>query len=190
MLLPSMGKALLLGYDQMGYIGTGNFAGYLAAVAMAPFLMHWWGGRITITFGLVLLAACMILIGHGTGFLFVLALYFLTGIGSGLANVPMMVLVSHWFTKAKRGQAAGIMLAGNGLAIIFAGMLVPLLNQILGADGWRSGWQILGAISAGIAVTAGLLLRNSPADLPRGTRQARGSWFTSVSCTFSSDSRT
>jgi MFS family permease len=111
------------------------------------------------------------------------SLYFLTGIGSGLANVPMMVLVSHWFTKAKRGQAAGIMLAGNGLAIIFAGMLVPLLNRILGADGWRSGWRILGAISAGIAITAGLLF-------PRGTRQARGSWFTSVSCTFSSDSRT
>lgn len=177
MLLPSMGKALLLGYDQMGYIGTGNFAGYLAAVAMAPFLMHWWGGRITITIGLVLLAACMILIGQGTEFLFVLALYFLTGIGSGLANVPMMVLVSHWFTKAKRGQAAGIMLAGNGLAIIFAGMLVPLLNRILGADGWRSGWRILGAISAGIAITAGLLLRNSPADLglsPLGDRNDPG----------------
>ena len=29
MLLPSMGKGLLLGYAQMGFIGTGNFAGYL-----------------------------------------------------------------------------------------------------------------------------------------------------------------
>jgi MFS family permease len=164
MLLPSMGKGLALGYDQMGFIGTGNFAGYLAAVAMAPFLMHWWGGRRTITLGLVLLAVCMFLIGHGTGFVPVLVLYFLTGIGSGLANVPMMVLVSHWFTQAKRGRAAGLMLVGNGLAIIFAGILVPLLNRTLGSNGWRSGWQILGAISAVIAVTAGLLLRNSPAD--------------------------
>ena len=101
MLLPSMGKALSLGYDQMGFIGTGNFAGYLAAVAMAPFFMHRWGGRRTITIGLILLASCMVLIGHGTGFGPVLVLYFLTGIGSGLANVPMMVLVSHWFTQAK-----------------------------------------------------------------------------------------
>ncbi|MGB6410252.1 MAG: YbfB/YjiJ family MFS transporter, partial [Candidatus Deferrimicrobiaceae bacterium] len=85
MLLPSMGKTLRLGYDQMGYIGTGNFAGYLAAVAMAPFLMHWWGGRRTITFGLALLASCMILMGHGAGFVPILVLYFLTGIGSGLA---------------------------------------------------------------------------------------------------------
>jgi MFS family permease len=165
MLLPSMGKTLRLGYDQMGFIGTGNFAGYLAAVAMAPFFMHRWGGRRTITIGLFLLASCMVLIGHGTGFLPVLVLYFLTGIGSGLANVPMMVLVSHWFTQAKRGRAAGLMLAGNGLAIIFAGMLVPALNRTLGTDGWRTGWQVLGAISVVIAVTAGLLLRNSPSDL-------------------------
>ena len=77
----------------------------------------------------------------------------------------MMVLVSHWFTQAKRGRAAGLMLAWNGLAIIFAGMLVPALNRALGTDGWRTGWQVLGAISVVIAVAAGLLLRNSPSDL-------------------------
>ncbi len=165
MLLPSMGSSLRLGYDQMGYIGTGNFAGYLAAVAMAPFLMHRFGGRRTITSGLALLAACMILIGTSGRFVSVLVLYFLTGIGSGLANVPMMVLVSYWFTKEKRGWAAGLMLTANGLAIIFAGMVVPLLNRTLGADGWRSGWAILGIISAAIAVAAGLLLRDSPAEL-------------------------
>lgn len=177
MLLPSMGKSLALGYDQMGYIGTGNFAGYLAAVALAPFFMHRWGGRRTITAGLALLASCMVLIGRATGFVPALVLYFLTGIGSGLANVPMMVLVSHWFAQAKRGRAAGLMLAGNGIAIIFAGMLVPSLNSALGADGWRSGWQILGSISAGIAVAAGLLLRDSPAEFglgPIGGRDSPG----------------
>ncbi len=173
MLLPSMGKALRLGYDQMGYIGTGNFAGYMAAVAMAPFFMGRIGGRRTIAIGLVLVAFCMILIGHGTGFAPVLVLYFLTGIGSGLANVPMMVLVSYWFTPAARGRAAGLMLVGNGVAIIFAGMLVPALNRMLGESGWRSGWQILGAISAAIAVASAALLRDSPAEVglrPLGER--------------------
>lgn len=165
MLLPSMGKALKLGYDQMGYIGTANFIGYLCSVAMAPFLMRWLGGRRTITAGLGLLAICMIFIGKGTGFIQVLCLYLLTGVGSGLANVPMMVLVSHWFAPAKRGRAAGFMLAGNGIAIIFAGMLVPFLNRHLGVDGWRTGWQILGGLSALIALTSWLLLRDSPQDM-------------------------
>jgi MFS family permease len=175
MLLPSMGKDLGFGYDRMGFIGTGNFAGYMAAVALAPLFMRRWGGRATIAAGLGLLAACMILIGRGTGFMPVLALYILTGVGSGLANVPMMVLVSHWFARTRRGRAAGTMLAGSGIAIIFAGFLIPALNRTLGADGWRAGWQILGVLSALVAVTAGLLLRNSPAELglaPLGNEEA------------------
>ncbi|NIS74808.1 MAG: YbfB/YjiJ family MFS transporter, partial [Deltaproteobacteria bacterium] len=48
MLLPSMGEALNLAYDQMGFISTGNFAGYLVSVAMAPFFIRWFGGRKTI----------------------------------------------------------------------------------------------------------------------------------------------
>jgi MFS family permease len=165
MLLPLMGTSLALRYDQMGYLGTGNFAGYLAAVAAAPYFMKRWGGRKSATAGLVLVAACMILIGRGNGFREILALYFLTGVGSGLANVPMMVLVSYWFTPGTRGRAAGLMLVGNGLAIILAGFLIPALGGRLGAEGWRAGWQILGGLSALVAVAAGILLRNSPADM-------------------------
>jgi predicted MFS family arabinose efflux permease len=54
---------------------------------------------------------------------------------------------------------------GTGSAIIFSGMLVPLLNRILGDDGWRIAWQVLGGISAAVAVAAAVLLRNSPADM-------------------------
>src|SRR5512146_2996098 len=75
MLLPLMGKALALRYDEMGFIGTGNFAGYLAAVGMAPFFMKRWGGRRTVTLGLALVAASMVLIGSGNGFGPILCLY-------------------------------------------------------------------------------------------------------------------
>ncbi|MEJ2422737.1 MAG: MFS transporter [Acidobacteriota bacterium] len=165
MLLPSMGKALRLGYDQMGFIGTGNFAGYLCAVAAAPFVIHRWGGRRTIASGLALLAACMIFIGFCHTFAPVLVLYFLTGIGSGFANIPMMVLVPYWFGRSRRGIAVGFMQIGTGMAIIFSGMIVPFLNHALGEAGWRTGWQVLGALSAAVAVAAGLLLRNSPAEM-------------------------
>lgn len=165
MLLPSMGKALSLEYDRMGFIGTGNFAGYLAAVAMAPFFMRWFGSRATITAGLGILSVCMLLIGSSGEFLPVLVLYTVTGVGSGLANVPMMVVVSHWFARSRRGGATGYMLSGNGIAIIFAGFLIPFLNRTLGADGWRAGWRILGGLSVLVAVAAWVLLRNSPAEM-------------------------
>jgi MFS family permease len=165
MLLPLMGKSLALRYDQMGFIGTGNFGGYLAAVALAPFFMRRFGGRKTVAAGLALLSACMVLIGRSGDFPSIFALYFLTGVGSGLANVPMMVLVSHWFTRKMRGRAAGLMLVGNGVAIIFAGFLIPALNDAQGAEGWRTGWWILGGLSALIAVAAGLLLRDAPEEI-------------------------
>ncbi len=165
MLLPLMGKALALRYDEMGFIGTGNFAGYLAAVAMAPVFMRRWGGRRTVAAGLALVAASMVLIGSADGFRPILFLYFLTGVGSGLSNVPMMVLVSHWFARETRGRAAGLVLVGNGVAIIFAGFLIPALGGVFGADGWRAGWRILGGLSVAVAAAAWMMLRDSPAEM-------------------------
>jgi len=69
------------------------------------------------------------------GFVEILALYVATGIGSGLANVPMMGLVSHWFYKSNRGRAAGTMLSGNGIAIVFTGLFIPWVNVSMGAGG-------------------------------------------------------
>ncbi|MBN2808260.1 MAG: MFS transporter, partial [Deltaproteobacteria bacterium] len=157
--------------SQMGLIGTCNFIGYMLAVALAGFTSKRLGARRTIAFGLFLVALTMVAISWAETVFAVQALYFLTGIGSGIANVPMMGLVSHWFLKSMRGKAAGIMLSGNGLAIVFAGFFVPFINHALGAQGWRSAWLIMGVMTAGFAVMAFALLRNEPEEknlLPLG----------------------
>jgi MFS family permease len=165
MLLPGMRTGLGLAFDQMGFVSTANFAGYLASVAMAPTLIRRFRPRSTIVLRLLLIAACILLISRSNGFGEVLALYTLIGVGSGFANIPTMVLVSHWFRREGRGRAAGLMIMGNGAAIIFSGFLIPALNRDLGAQGWRAGWLALGLISLGIAGVAGEVLRNDPDDL-------------------------
>ena len=162
MLLPSMGLSLNLNYSQMGLIGTGNFVGYMISVVLAGIIARAIGARWTIFFGLVLVGVSMILIGRAMTFIEVMALYVATGIGSGMANVPMMGLVSYWFLKSARGRAAGTMLSGNGLAIVFTGLFVPWVNAGQGAEGWRTGWLTIGIISLVIAVIAAMLLRNNP----------------------------
>ncbi len=107
MLLPSMGSSLDLNYSQMGLIGTGNFAGYMISIVLAGIVAGAIGARWTISIGLVLVGGSMILISRAAGYIEVMSLYVATGIGSGLANIPMMGLVSHWFTKSNRGRAAG-----------------------------------------------------------------------------------
>jgi MFS family permease len=165
MLLPGMQAGLDLSYDRMGFIGTGNFVGYLISVVLAPPVMRRLQPRMTIAAGLLLLSICMIGISASQGFAMVFCLYVLVGMGGGFANIPMMALVTYWFRSEQRGKAAGLVIGGNGAGIILAGFLVPFLNRLYGANGWRSGWLVLGLLCLAVAGCAGLLLRNSPGEL-------------------------
>jgi MFS family permease len=176
MLLPSMGGSLPLSYAEMGFISTGNFVGYLAAVVAAGWLVRRFGPRRTVGLGLAVVGLSMLLVGRAGGFLEVLALYVVTGAGSGAANVPIMGLVPLWFARRHRGKAAGFMVIGSGFAIIFAGQVVPAINFHFGAEGWRISWTVLGGVVLAVALICALLLRNRPEELslsPVGTGAER-----------------
>ncbi len=172
MLLPSMQAGLGLPYDRMGYIGTGNFCGYLLSVILAPRLIKAFRPRAVITGGLSLITLALFAVSRSSGFYLPLALYFLVGMGTGFANIPTMALISYWFRSDRRGSAAGLMIGGNGAAIVLAGVLVPQLNRTFGPEGWRVGWLLLSGIALAVTLLAGVLIRNYPGDLglePLGT---------------------
>ena len=165
MLLPSMASTLKLSYSQIGFISTGNFVGYLAAVLVCSHIAKRIGSRNLIVIALVMISASMALISRASGFVPVLILYTITGMGSGAANVPVMGLITAWFDRSIRGRAAGFVVIGSGFAIIISGRLIPAVNRFTGPEGWRINWLILAGAVAVIAVIAGLLLRNRPADV-------------------------
>ncbi len=164
MLLPSMGKALDLSYSQMGLISTANFIGYLAAVLLSSRFMRFFGARKLIGLSLLLVGFSMVSIGFASNLYTVIALYILTGMGSALANVPIMALVSIWFSSHIRGKAAGFVVIGSGFAIILSGKLVPYLNST-DENGWRTSWFVLGTIVFLAAIICSLTLRNKPSEL-------------------------
>lgn len=178
MLLPGMGQALDLAYDQMGFLGTANFIGYLVSVALTPTILKMLRPRLTIGGGLLLIALTLAAMSRAGSYAELLGYYALTGVGSGLANISAMVLVAHWFRREKRGQAAGLMVLGNGVGIIFSGQVIPLLNSSYGASGWRVSWLVLATVVLAVSVVATLLLRNDPDVLglePLGRQQALAS---------------
>jgi predicted MFS family arabinose efflux permease len=75
----------------------------------------------------------------------------------------MMALVARWFEPARRGRAAGFVAIGSGFAIIASGRAIPAVNRVVGPEGWRTSWMILGLCVTGVAVVALALLRNAPA---------------------------
>lgn len=162
MLLPSMASTLNLSYSQMGFISTANFVGYLISVLISGFLALKIGARRLIFLALLIVGASMVLVSRAKSFQYVLTLYFLTGIGSGATNVPVMGLVSHWFASTLRGRAAGFIVIGSGFAIIISGKLIPFINKVVGPEGWRTSWLALGCTVLIIAFIGLLLLRNNP----------------------------
>lgn len=95
MLLPGMQVGLGLPYVRMGFIGTGNFTGYLLAVLLSPPLIRCFRPRPTITFGLLLIGVCMLGISCSRSFSIIFLLYALVGMGSGFANIPLMTLITY-----------------------------------------------------------------------------------------------
>ena len=165
MLLPSMSSSLKLSYAQIGYISTGNFIGYLASVLLCAPIAKRTGSRLLIVIALAMIAVSMALISRAQSFGVVLSLYFITGMGSGAANVPMMGLITAWFDRSIRGRAAGFVVIGSGFAIIISGKLIPAINARVGPEGWRENWLVLAGLVAVIGLLASLILRNKPEDL-------------------------
>jgi MFS family permease len=164
MLLPSMGSTLHLSYSQMGFLGTANFLGYLVAVLLSGQGAARAGSRKLIFAALLTVGVSMCMVSAAAGFPAILVLYMITGMGSGAANVPVMGLVSSWFSSRRRGRAAGFITIGSGFAIIISGRLIPAVNRWIGPDGWRMSWRILGGAVILIAFLCLALLRDRPED--------------------------
>jgi MFS family permease len=164
MLLPSMGSTLHLSYSQMGFLGTANFLGYLVAVLLSGQGAARAGSRKLIFAALLTVGVSMCMVSAAAGFPAILVLYMITGMGSGAANVPVMGLVSSWFSSRRRGRAAGFITIGSGFAIIISGRLIPAVNRWIGPDSWRMSWRILGGAVILIAFLCLALLRDRPED--------------------------
>jgi len=161
-ILPSMKEGLSLTYTQMGWIGTGNFTGYLIFSLLGGYLATRIGPRLVISVALVLVAVSLFLTGISDSFEFALAMRILTGAGSAASNVPIMALASAWFATGRRGMATGILVSGSSIALLFLGPLIPLILESFPGYGWRVSWYVLGGVTLFIALLNYLFLRNHP----------------------------
>ena len=161
-ILPSMKTTLDLTYTQMGWLGTGNFVGYLTMAIIGGFLAARFGTRIVITFALILMGATLVLTGLAQSFGFAFAMRLLTGLGNGASYVPAMALGSAWFAMQRRGFATGIVSAGIGIGMMLSGFGVPQVLNVFGPEGWRYSWYILGGAVILIAGIVYLFVRSRP----------------------------
>ncbi|HKZ87143.1 MAG TPA: MFS transporter [Anaerolineae bacterium] len=163
-ILPSMQASLELSNAQAGGLATANLVGYLAFSIIGGALAARFGPRRIVATGLVLAGLGMALTGLAQAFLAAALWRALTGVGSGLSNVPVMGLLSAWFAARRRGLATGLAVTGVSFGLIAVGWLVPAILAAFGDDGWRLSWFLFGGVTLAIAALGYALLRDRPAD--------------------------
>src|SRR5574339_936713 len=75
MLLPAMRDGLHLSIDDMGFLSTGNFAGYLVAVGLAPLALRYVSARKLVTVSLLVIGLCLLVISQSSSYWLLGALY-------------------------------------------------------------------------------------------------------------------
>ena len=135
-ILPMMEEDAGLSMVEGGWLASANYLGYLAGAlaAMAGRI----GQRLAIRIGLVVIAGATLEMAFATG----LGAWLVLRALPGFASAWVLVNVSAWsleqLGKAGRSDLGGVVYAGVGAGIVFAGLACMALGEVrLGsADAW------------------------------------------------------
>jgi sugar phosphate permease len=164
-LLPEMQKNLQMDNVQAGIMATSNLVGYLVLSVLGGAFASRFGPRTVITIGMFVVGITMVLTGISETFFTATLWRTLTGIGSGASNVPVIGLLVSWFTPRRRGLAAGVVVTGSSLGLIFTGPVVPWIISVFNSIGWRICWFLFGGLALVIAVAGGFFIKNRPSQM-------------------------
>lgn len=170
--------ALFFSITTFAYFAIGVFTGRIADRIGPRRVMIF--GAVSMVIGLLLTAeVSSIQLGYLTYGLGV-------GIGVACCFVPMVATVGGWFVE-RRTFALGLAVAGIGTGTL---VLVPIIEKVIEANGWRDAYRVLAVISGVLLLVAALGAHRPPgsAAAPRPIRETisgrRDFWFLYASSLF------
>ena len=165
-----------LGWDRGATAAAFSF-GFVLAALLSPLLGGWmdrFGPRLVIEAGVACVAAGLLAAAHVFApWQLYMTLGVLVGAGSVcLSYTGQACYLPNWFVR-RRGLAMSIAFSGVGMGSI---VLLPLLQQLIDAAGWRAACTALGIVVLVALAPLNLLVRRRPQDLglhPDGDAAAR-----------------
>lgn len=102
--------------------------------------------RFMMTLNLVITVATYFIMGRASSILQLYILWSVAGfVRAGLTTIPIGILVTNWFGYKLRGKVIGIITIGGSFGTM---ILAPVISFLLENSGWRSGYQMLGILTA------------------------------------------
>src|SRR5262245_7992825 len=155
---PLLQAELSLSASQLGLLFSTFFWAYAPAQILAGWLVHRYDLRWVMVAGLALWGLATAGTGLAVGFLSIMALRLLLGLGESVMFPIWQLVLARRTTEHERGRANGVIGAGQGVG--------PMIGTLFGglamaSFGWRSMFVGLGAITLlwlwpWLAVTRGL----------------------------------
>lgn len=161
LILPPMRADLGLSYRQAGNLGTVTALGYFLFVLLGGVAASRWGARRAVIAGLLIVTAGFAGLAFADDYALIVFLMGLLGIGTAFCFAPMISLLATWYPQ-RRGLVIGCMSAGVGAGLFLTGLLVPWLNGLFGAEGWRVTWGVFAGIAALVTVLVLVAVSDPP----------------------------
>jgi MFS family permease len=93
------------------------------------------------------------------------------GIYSGCAYAPAISTISKWFDVRRRTLAIGVALLG---IVVGQMVLSPIISKVIEANGWRTGWILLGIVGFVFGLPAVVVMGKVPGGLEERDRPEVG----------------
>lgn len=147
-----------------GLILGSFFWGYLATQIPGGWLAVKFGGRRVLGISMALCSLCTFLtpIAAQTGYVFLMIIRIILGIGSGTVFPAMHTMWGKWAPPLERSKLTAFTYAGAQAGIVVTFPVASLLCKYGFAGGWPSIFYILGIISSVWVVLWMLLTSDSP----------------------------
>jgi OFA family oxalate/formate antiporter-like MFS transporter len=144
---------------QTSWVFTIAIVFFAASFVLAGRIQDKRGPTICAAIGGTLVAIGFILASFTTSLIFLYIVFgVVVGIGNGFGYATPTPVASKWFPD-KRGLVVGLMVGGYGAGSAIVG---PVATALIASVGWRTTFQLLGAVFFVMGMIGTLLLRNPP----------------------------
>jgi len=144
---------------------------FALAMIVAGRVLDKFGPKVTASIGGLLVGAGFVLVSQSTAYwAWIVGFGGLTGLGLGFGYCAATPPALKWFSSAKTGMIAGIVVAGFGLASIY---IAPLAKYLLAAYGLQQSMLYFGIAFTIVVCGFAMMLQNPPAGfVPEGPAKA------------------